>query len=127
MLSWIARENLVNLSTTMKKIDLYPFLRLVSSQRRQLFYEISLLSTAFKKSAVFQNFYRANRNALPEPILSMFNRKYGNEFFLFSIYLIKHEKMVKDRFIHRFCSYVMRTNFTTVNKTGCVDWYLCDV
>ena len=43
----------------------------------QLFYEISLLSTAIKKSAVFQNFYRANRNALPEPILSMFNRKYG--------------------------------------------------
>lgn len=79
----------------MKKIDLYPFLRLVSSQRLQLFYEISLLSTAFKKSAVFQNFYRANRNALAEPILSMFNRKYGNAFFLFSIYLIKHQKKVK--------------------------------
>ena len=79
----------------MKKIDLYPFLRLVSSQRLQLLYDISLLSTAFKKSAVFQNFYRANRNALPEPILSMFNRKYGNEFFLFSIYLIKHQKRKK--------------------------------
>ena len=104
MLSWIARENLVNLSTTMKKIDLYPFLRLVSSERLQLFYEISLLSTAFKKSAVFQNFYRANRNALPEPILLMFNRKYGNAFFLFSFYLIKHQKKVKDRFIYCFCS-----------------------
>ena len=91
----------------MKKIDLYPFLRLVSSQRLQLLYDISLLSTAFKKSAVFQHFYRANRNALPEPILSMFNRKYGNGFFLFSIYLIKHPKKgkkVKDRFIHFFCS-----------------------
>lgn len=96
MPSWIARENLVNLSSTMKKIDLYPFLRLVSSQRLQRFYEISLLSTAFKKSGVFQNFYRANRNALPEPaILSMFNRKYGNAFFLFSIYLVKHQKKVK--------------------------------